>query len=170
MILNFRNLHNVKNTLISKQFSAENDLKIHVFKKGDLVFYNECFLIHVFAFKTEEIPYINFYYIGGDIVSSTNVDRFIEEVGLGNKTKIIYSKIKTEYLNPISWDGESNLENCLKVEQNYITYLSVLNIYLPKIFICINSPKTIQNFDVMNMESKMKFQNLIEDLRDDKIL
>lgn len=167
--MKLRNFSQLIDLAISKKFADDNSLKIYIFEKGDLVFYNDCFLIHVYAFTVENIPYIDLYFTGGENVLSTNIDRLLQKANLGNETKKVYENIKNDYLTPVSWDGESNWDNCLKMEQNYTTYLSVLNIYLPKIFSCNKASNSIQNFEPMNNESKMKFENLVAELKEDEI-
>ena len=167
--MKLRNLNPLKNLPISKEFADGNNLKMHIFKKGDLVFYNDCFIIHVYAYTVENIPYIDIYCVGGKDILNTNTDRLIQKATLGNETKRLYEKIESEYLTPVSWYGESNLEHCSKMEHNYITYLSVLNIYMSKTFSCENSSNSIQYFETLNDETKLKFQNLIEELKEDGI-
>ena len=167
--MKLRNLNPLKNLPISKEFADGNNLKMYILEKGDLVFYNDCFIIHVYAYTVENIPYIDIYCVGGKDILNTNTDRLIQKATLGHETKILYEKIKSDYLTPVSWDGESNLDYCLKMEQNYITYLSVLNIYMPKIFSHENSSNSNQYFETLNNETKLKFQNLIEELKEDGI-
>ncbi len=169
IVMKLRNLYSLKNLSISKEFAINNNLKIHIFEKGDIVFYNNCFIIHIYSYIIENIPYVDLYCAGDENILNTNIDRLIQKATLGNETKRLYEKIKSDYLTPVSWDGESNLENCLKMEQNYITYLSVINIYMSKMFSCENISNAIQYFDPINNEAKVKFQNLINELKEEDI-
>lgn len=168
--MKFRNLDQLKNLTISKKFAHDNNLKIYTFEKGDLVFYNDCFLIHTYAFTVENIPYIDFYFNSVENVLGTNIDLLLQKANLGNETKKVYENIKNHYLTPVSWDGESNWDNCLKMEQNYITYLSVLNIYLPKVFSCDHSSDPIQKFESLTNEAKIKFKNLAAELIENDVV
>lgn len=164
--MKLRKLNKLKDLPISKKFATDNNFKIYIFEKGDFVFYNECFLIHVYAFTVEDIPYIDLYLIGVDDVLYSNIDRLLQKSNLGTETKMMYENIKNDYLTPVSWDGESNLANCLKIEQNYVTYLSVMSFYLPKLFHCNSVLNVSDTFDLMSKESKMKFENLVNDLKE----
>ena len=94
--MKLRNLNPLKNLPISKEFADGNNLKMYILEKGDLVFYNDCFIIHVYAYTVENIPYIDIYYIGGKDILNTNTDRLIQKATLGHETKILYEKIKSD--------------------------------------------------------------------------
>lgn len=111
---------------------------------------------------------MDIYSIKNELLSS-NIDNFLDNADLLAETKEIYSNVKNLYLDPITWNGESNEENCLKMEQNYLTYLSVLNNYMGSCFKYNNFSKTSIYLEKMSQEYKMKFENLLQDLKNDDI-
>jgi hypothetical protein len=165
--MELRDLSELRNLNVSQEFLIKNKLKSHLFRDGDIVFYNNCFILHIYAFYIEDIPYIDIYKIDDEKAVGINIDYLINKLNLGSETVSIYKTIKEEYTLPITWDKLSNKNNCLKTEQNYITYLSVLNKYTPSIFDCENVFNYSTIFENMNNEYERKYKNLMIKLQYD---
>lgn len=162
--MEIRNLKNLVDLAETKKFILNNNLKIFIVNKGEIIFYNNCYIVHVYGYVIEDIPYIDIYRTDFDKLS-VNIDSLINKMNLGTETIDFYKKIKIEYKAPVTWDGLSNIINSLKTEQNYITYLCVLNKYKPSIFNCENSFNYNLYFEKMDTESMRNFEALKEKLK-----
>lgn len=163
--MELRNLGKLISLEISNEFLLKNNLKVHFFKEGDIAFYNECNIIHTYGYYIEDIPYIDIYKIDEENILSLNVDSLISKLNLGSQTINTYKKVKEEYTQPITWDQISNEKNCLKTEQNYLTYIYVLNNYVKSVFNCKNSIEFKSFYEMMSIEFERKYEHLVERLK-----
>ncbi len=128
--MKYRELTELTNTELFQRFVQSYNFE-YKFIDNTLCIKNNCLLILIYGFYTEDILYFDF--VKTDDKTTANIGRLISDSSNKDEMKRIYAFFKKNHIQPVS---NIVTPNTIKVERYFMTYIKIISDYLSNLLRC----------------------------------